>query len=137
MPIDDSLVESNETVVVTLVADPTYTVGSPNSATVTIADNDSPPASIAITNPKGGETWRVNTNKTITWTSSGVSGNVNVYLSRDGGSSWGSAPIIGNTSNDGTQNWKVTRAATGTALIKVCSVNASSVCGTSNSFTIK
>jgi len=42
-PIDDSVVEGDETVIVTLVAGPGYTVGSPSSATITIADNDQPP----------------------------------------------------------------------------------------------
>jgi len=39
-PVDDSSVEGNETIVLTLSADAAYTVGSPSSATVTIADND-------------------------------------------------------------------------------------------------
>jgi subtilisin family serine protease len=42
-PIDDAEVEGNETVVVTLIDGPGYTVGSPSSATITIADNDGPP----------------------------------------------------------------------------------------------
>ena len=41
-PIDDSVSEGNETVVLTLEAGSTYSIGSPASATVTIADNDSP-----------------------------------------------------------------------------------------------
>ena len=48
-PIDDSLVEGNETVVLTLSANAAYTVGSPSSATVTIADNDSPPPLPTVT----------------------------------------------------------------------------------------
>ncbi|MEO7298212.1 MAG: Calx-beta domain-containing protein [Verrucomicrobiota bacterium] len=39
-PVDDSLVEGSETVVLTHVANAGYTVGSPSSATVMIADND-------------------------------------------------------------------------------------------------
>jgi len=42
-PIDDNQVEGDETVIVTLVAGPGYTVGSPNSATVIIHDNDQGP----------------------------------------------------------------------------------------------
>src|SRR5205807_168957 len=38
-PIDDNLVEGNETVVASLGASAAYTVGSPSSATVTIGDN--------------------------------------------------------------------------------------------------
>ncbi len=39
-PVDDALVEAAETVVVTLSPSATYIVGSPNTGTVTIADND-------------------------------------------------------------------------------------------------
>jgi len=42
-PIDDTTVESNETAVLTLAASSAYTVGSPNNATIIIADNDSGP----------------------------------------------------------------------------------------------
>ena len=42
-PIDDSIVETNETVILTLSANEAYIVASPDSATVTIADNDEPP----------------------------------------------------------------------------------------------
>ena len=38
-PIDDTTSEPNETVVLTLSADPAYTIGNSGSATVTIADN--------------------------------------------------------------------------------------------------
>src|SRR5204862_3956404 len=48
-PIDDSTVEGNETVVLTLSANAAYTVGSPNSATITIADNDQPPPPTTVT----------------------------------------------------------------------------------------
>jgi Type I phosphodiesterase / nucleotide pyrophosphatase/Fibronectin type III domain len=43
-PIEDALNEGNETVVAAITADAAYGVGSPSSATVTIADNDVPPA---------------------------------------------------------------------------------------------
>ena len=39
-PIDDVLVESNETVIVTVASNAAYTVGTPGGATVTITDND-------------------------------------------------------------------------------------------------
>ncbi|MDH3442922.1 MAG: SBBP repeat-containing protein, partial [Deltaproteobacteria bacterium] len=43
-PIDDGVLgEGNETVIVTLTADPAYTVGAPSSATVTIIDNTNLP----------------------------------------------------------------------------------------------
>ena len=39
-PIDDSVVESAETVVATLIAGTGYEIGTPSTATVTIADDD-------------------------------------------------------------------------------------------------
>ncbi len=41
-PIDDSLIEGDENVVVQLQVNAAYNLGDPNSATVTIADNDKP-----------------------------------------------------------------------------------------------
>src|SRR6266568_3947548 len=57
-PIDDNQVESDETMIVTLAPGPAYTVGSPNSATVIIhEDNDQPPSSLTAdftANPTSG-----------------------------------------------------------------------------------
>jgi hypothetical protein len=52
-PIDDTAVEGSETVVLTLAAGSSYELGSPTSATVTIADNDSipPPPAVTVTAP--------------------------------------------------------------------------------------
>ena len=47
-PVDDALVEGNETIVRTINANAAYVVGAPNTATVTIADNESLP-SVSIT----------------------------------------------------------------------------------------
>ncbi len=63
-------------------------------------------------------------------TRSGVSGNVRIELSRNGGTSW--ETLFDNTPNDGSQSWKVTGQATPTARIKVTSVNDSSVYDVSN-----
>ena len=48
-PVNDKLYEGDETVVLTLAADAAYLVGIPNSASVTIADNDLPSVSIVAT----------------------------------------------------------------------------------------
>ena len=56
-PVEDTAVESSETVIVTLSSNASYTVGSPNSATVTIADNDTlPTVTISATDPNASET---------------------------------------------------------------------------------
>jgi PKD repeat protein len=55
-PIDDTAVEGPETVVVTLASGSGYTAGSPNSATVTIADNDQAgPTANFTANPTSGQ----------------------------------------------------------------------------------
>lgn len=46
-PIDDTIVEGDETVILTLSESAGYTIGPPNTATVTIKDNDSPPPPVA------------------------------------------------------------------------------------------
>jgi len=48
-PIDDAAAEGDERVVLTISADAAYTVGSPKSATVTIADNEQPPTLPTVT----------------------------------------------------------------------------------------
>ncbi len=48
-PVDDAAVEGSETVVLTLSSGSGCTVGSPSSATVTIADDDAP---IRTTGPR-------------------------------------------------------------------------------------
>ena len=55
-PLDDSPVESAETVIVTLASNAAYTLGSPSSATVTINDDDKATVSIAATTPTASET---------------------------------------------------------------------------------
>jgi hypothetical protein len=68
-PINDTLVEPNETVIVTLAANSAYTVGTPASATVTVASDDgAPPGEIIIDNGTPGATF------TGTWCVSGVAG---------------------------------------------------------------
>jgi hypothetical protein len=50
-PLDDLLFESPETVVLTLAADPSYTVAPPSTATVTILDDELPVVTITTADP--------------------------------------------------------------------------------------
>jgi hypothetical protein len=52
-PIDDTLVEGNETAVLTLSSNANYTIGTQNSSTVTIADNDGTVPPPNLTQPLG------------------------------------------------------------------------------------
>src|SRR6185295_19213267 len=54
-PVDDSLLEPAETVILTATAGAGYTVGSPSSGTVTITDNDTPVVTIAATDSAAAE----------------------------------------------------------------------------------
>jgi transcriptional regulator CtsR len=112
----------------------TYTVTAANSSTqayvvtVTIA---LPAINIVVTSPNGGETWAVGSIHNITWTSSGVTGNVNIQLSRNGGTTY--TTIVANTPTAaGTKVWTVTAPVTATARIKVASVANAALSDTSN-----
>ncbi len=56
-PLDDSIPEPIETVIVTLSSSSDYVLGSPNTATVTILDDDNVAPSVTITNPASGATF--------------------------------------------------------------------------------
>jgi hypothetical protein len=64
-PVDDGLPESDETVVITVVAGAGYGVGTPSSATVTIADATKP-GPFVLLSPVDGATNVVNT-PTLSW----------------------------------------------------------------------
>jgi hypothetical protein len=55
VPIDDTLAEPDETVVLTLAPNAAYVVGSPGTVTVPIASNDPPTVTIAATSPTATE----------------------------------------------------------------------------------
>lgn len=91
--------------------------------------------SITLMTPVGGETWKINSRPTIQWTSSNISGNVSIEISRNGGSSW--TFITSSTANDGSHTWRVNKPATTTARIRICSVASPALCAVSGNFTIQ
>ncbi|MGH8597531.1 MAG: hypothetical protein ACREXT_12815, partial [Gammaproteobacteria bacterium] len=107
---------------------------SPASRTFTV--NAATTASIQVTAPNGGEVWIINSRPTIRWNSSNVSGNVSIEVSRNGGTSW--TTISSSTANDGAHTWRVSKPATNSAWIRVCSVANPALCDMSDgSFTIQ
>lgn len=54
-PVNDSTNEGNETVILTVATNAAYTVGTPSSATVTIADDDRSTITITATDPNASE----------------------------------------------------------------------------------
>ncbi|MCX6579250.1 MAG: fibronectin type III domain-containing protein [Candidatus Aminicenantes bacterium] len=88
---------------------------------------------IKVKSPNGGDIWNAETEATITWDDN-IDGNVDIMLSRDGGSTW--EMIAGNTASDGTETWTVSGATSDLCLIKI-SEKGGSLSDTSNgTFTI-
>jgi hypothetical protein len=81
-----------------------------------ISEESSGTSSITVTSPNGGESWEEGDTKSITWTSSNVSGNVGIYLYRNGSN----ANIISSsTSNDGNYTWSIPSSLTESSSYKV------------------
>lgn len=90
---------------------------------------------ITVTDPDGGESWRIGTTYNITWDSSGVT-NVKIEIQRSAGGSW--EEIIDSTSAaPGSYGWQVTSPATSQVLIKISNAGDPTVYDISDStFTI-
>lgn len=90
---------------------------------------------ISVLSPAGGEDWPVGSTQSIQWTSSGVSGNMRIQLSRNGGATY--ETLFGSTPNDGTENWVVTAPLTLSARVRITSLSDTTVLEVSSSdFTI-
>ena len=85
---------------------------------------------VTVASPNGGELWRIGSAKPITWASAGVSGNVRIELSRNGGGSW--ETLFASTANDGSESWTVAGAPTPQARIRITSVNEPALTDTSD-----
>lgn len=90
---------------------------------------------IAITAPATTDTWYTYTTRTIQWTAVGVTGNVNIEVSRNGGSTW--ELIFVDTENDGQQDWLVTGPPTDNALVRIRSIDNPEFEGASDVFAIR
>ena len=80
-----------------------YATVRDDSSTFSI-DNGSPPASITVTTPVGGENWSRGDTETIRWTSSGVTENVRIELLYNGSLN---SNITDSTDNIGSFNWLI------------------------------
>ncbi len=90
--------------------------------------------SITVTSPNGGENWQIGSTYNITWTSTSLTGNVNIEVNGNfPNGAW--EPLFMNTTNDGIQSWIIALdAVAGTAKrIRVTSVNNTSIFDISNS----
>ena len=90
--------------------------------------------SITMSQPTGSDNWLVDSTQTIAWSYTGSISNVNIRLSRNGGSSWDT--LISNIANTGFYEWTVTEPTTSSAVIRVVDSSDSGVYGDSGTFTI-
>lgn len=95
-----------------------------------------PPATIQVIKPNGGEIWYINQQKMIEWTSTGVI-NVKIEISTNNGVSW--ELIVTNIpAQSGFYEWLVTGPASEQCLIKISSVENPNVFDVSdNTFSIR
>lgn len=113
--------------------------GGAATDTVSVTVNGAPPPlKIFVTEPNGGESWKVGKKKKITFTAeAGVTGAVRIEVSRDGGTTFqtiiGSVPV-----ERGKKKWKVSGPTTTQALIRVTLISDPRVFGVSPApFTIR
>ncbi len=93
-------------------------------------------AMISVAAPNSGEIWPIGSTRTVTWSSTGSVGNVDIELSTDGGSSWRPA-LATNTANDGSQAIVVPDAFSKTCRMRVKQNSGGSPADTSDAnFTI-
>ncbi len=82
-----------------------------------------PQATIAVIAPNGNDSWPIGNIETIRWGSSGITGNVKIELSRDGGATY--EVLFDSTMNTGAQPWVVTGPPTAQAIIRLTSTDDS------------
>jgi hypothetical protein len=83
---------------------------------------------ITVAAPLAGVSWTVGTNQTVTWSSSNVTGNVNIKLSTDGGSTY-PVTLATNTANDGTESITVPDNVSTTCRLRIESLSNTNIYG--------
>jgi hypothetical protein len=78
---------------------------------------------LIISAPGQADRWNIGEQKTITWDTAGIAGNVKISLSRQGGKTGTFETITGSTENDGAYNWTVTGPATVNGVLKIEPLN--------------
>jgi uncharacterized protein (TIGR02145 family) len=85
---------------------------------------------ITVTAPNGGETWAIGSQKNITWTSGGFTGNIKIEINGNYPSGvW--ETLFANISNDATEPWTVSGTPGSAKRIRITSVNNTNIYGIS------
>ena len=74
---------------------------------------------LIISAPAQGSTWNGGTVMAITWDTQGISGNVAISISREGGKDGTFETIAASTENDGSFDWTVTGTASVNCMLKI------------------
>lgn len=94
-----------------------------------------PAASVELVSPNGRELWEIGTQQPIVWNQSGVSGDLTLQYSIDGGSTW--KTIVDATEADGSYIWTVPDDRSDDAYVRVTSTQDPAVTDQSDApFTI-
>ena len=84
-----------------------------------IIDYTSPPASVTITSPNGGEFWQVGKTTEIAWNATNLSANIALEYSTDNGLNWNPIATVSNTTS--TYSWVVPSSASTGCLVRATS----------------
>lgn len=88
-----------------------------------------------LTAPNGGETWTVNSNRSITWNSNSFYSTVNLDYSTNNGSTW--TNIVTGTGNTGSYGWLIPYTPSSQALVRASNSANTAIRDSSNAvFTI-
>jgi len=99
------------------------------------AVSGAPAASVELYSPNGGELWAIGTQQPIVWNQSGVTGDLSLQYSTDGGSTW--KTIVDATEADGSYIWTVPDDRSDHAYVRITSVQNPAVTDDSDAaFTI-
>jgi YVTN family beta-propeller protein len=82
-----------------------------------------PIPTITVISPNGGENWMVGSVHNITWTTTGIVGNVKIEYSVNNGENW--SEIIASTGNDGSFPWTIPGTVSDLCLIRVSETDGS------------
>ncbi|MGD2093344.1 MAG: hypothetical protein PVH61_44700, partial [Candidatus Aminicenantes bacterium] len=82
-----------------------------------------PAPSITLQSPNGGESYYVGANVDITWSSTGMVGNVKIEYSINNGSSW--TEITASTANNGHYSWTAPGTPSSSCLVRVSETDGS------------
>jgi hypothetical protein len=93
-----------------------------------------PQPALTIISPNGDEDWQVNSQQTITWTSTGIVGNVRIEYSTNNGGNW--TEITASTKNDGSFPWTVPDEVSLHCLIRISETDGDPTDTSDNVFSI-